>query len=147
MVKSPANLIEYYNKPEKTEEMIEDGWFHTEDLGEVDQYGTIYFYGKQGESFKVSGYTISPKEVEMVGSKHPQIEEIAILPTEDADGGTVPKAYIVKSSEAEITKSDLKDWFKENIAAYKKPEKIEFIEEMPKSTKGEILKRKLKEEE
>lgn len=113
----------------------------------MDQYGTIYFYGKQGESFKVSGYTISPKEVEMVGSKHPQIEEIAILPAEDADKGTVPKAYIVKSPEAEITKYDLKDWFKENIAAYKKPEKIEFIEEMPKSAKGEILKRKLKEEE
>ena len=135
----------YWKNPKKTEETLVNGWFHTGDIGALGEDGTLYFYGRATYAFPVSGYQVSPDEVEAIGLTHPDIVEISVIPIPNPDrpGDNVPKAFVVLRPGSKVTEAELLQWFKDNIARYKCPREIEIGESLPKSVKGEILRREL----
>jgi len=139
----------YWNNPQKTEETLVDGWFRSGDVGSIGRHDTLYFYGKATEAFAVSGYTVSPDEVATIGLNHPDIAEMAVIPIPNPDRpeDNVPKAFVVLHAQSSVTEEELIAWFKDNIAQYKCPREIEIRASLPKSAKGEILKRELIKEE
>lgn len=146
VVKSPAGIKEYWNKPEETKADIVDGWIYSGDLGHLGENGQIYWYGRQRDIIKVSGYTLAPREVEVLGLQNPAIDKIAVVGLPHQKKGEVPKAFIILKSGFKTTEDELVQWFKKNIAAYKVP-LVEIRDSLPTSTKGEVLRRVLKEEE
>lgn len=122
VVKSPAQMKEYINKPDATKERLVDGWVYSSDKGMIDQDGILHFLGRQTDTIKPSGYSFSPREVEMMGLQHPAIERIAVIGIPDPKKGKVPKAFVtLKPGFEMITASELEAWFKKNISAFKVP--------------------------
>jgi fatty-acyl-CoA synthase/long-chain acyl-CoA synthetase len=145
VIKTPAQLKEYWNKPEENKRDIVDGWVHTHDRGYIKD-GIVYFIGKESEIVKVSGYTVSLKEIEMFGTRHPAIEKIAVIAVPHARKGNELKAFVILKRNAEVTASEIEEWFKGKVAVFKSPI-VEIRNELPLSGKGEILKRVLIKEE
>jgi long-chain acyl-CoA synthetase len=146
VVKSPAGIRKYWNKPKETKENIADGWIYSGDIGRLGEDGLIYYYGRKRDVIKVSGYTLAPREVEVLGLQNPAIEKIAVIGLPHPKKGEIPKAFIELKPGSTTTEAELVQWFKDNIAAYKVP-LVEIRRSLPISNKGEVLKRKLKEEE
>jgi acyl-coenzyme A synthetase/AMP-(fatty) acid ligase len=145
VTKTPAQLKEYWNKPEDNKKDIVDGWLHTHDIGYIKD-GIIYFLGKKSEVVKVSGYTVSLKEIEMFALKHPAIEKVAVIAIPDARKENRMKAFVILKPECLVSAAEIAEWFKNKVAIYKCPD-VEIRSELPVSGKGEILKRILLKEE
>lgn len=146
VVKSPARFEGYLNKPEETKQDLVDGWHYTGDVGQLGSNGMVYFYGRYRDVIKVSGYSVAPKEVEVVGLRHPAIDKIAVIGVPDTKKGEVPKAFVSLKPGFGLEASELEAWFKAHISAIKVP-KVEIRQQLPLSTKGEVLKIKLEQEE
>ena len=128
----------------------QDGWVNTNDLFREDEEGYFWYAGRADDLLKVSGVYVAPLEIEECLEKHPSVKECVVLGLEDADGLMKTKAFIalddgVEQSD-ELT-NELKAFCKENLAPYKSPKVIEFLEELPKTGQGKIDKRKLRERE
>lgn len=145
-VKSPNNLIKYWNKPEETEKYIVGGWVYMGDGGRIDEEGILYFTGRIKEIMKVSGYTVAPGEIEWIGMKHPAVHQIAVIGVPDPKKGQAPKAFVTMKPGFKLSASELEGWFKENISAIKRPT-VEIMSELPFTKKGDIDRKKLAEEE
>ncbi len=147
-VKTPTLFKFYLNKPEKTENSFtSDGWFLTGDVGYIDERGLIFMTGREKYSLKVSGFTVSNKEIEMVGNKCPYIFDIGVIGAEHPSKGEIPLAFVVpgpKFGEVDEDPKKIKEWFEENIASYKVPEII-IADEIPKTPKGAVNYKKLGE--
>ncbi len=149
VIKGPAMMQGYWNKPEETREVLKEGWLHTGDIGSMDEEGYIKLLGRRKELIKCSGYSVFPAEVENLLYRHPAVAEAAVIGVPDPYRGESPKAFIVLKPEYReiIKEEEIIEWSKENMAAYKRPRIVEFREELPKSGAGKILKRILAEEE
>jgi acyl-CoA synthetase (AMP-forming)/AMP-acid ligase II len=149
IIKGPAVIEGYWNKPKETLEMLRDGWLYTGDIGLMDEEGYIKFLGRKRELIKCSGYSVFPAEVENLLYRHPAVAEVAVIGVSDPYRGESPKAFIVLKTEykEKVKEEEIIEWCKENMAAYKRPRIIEFREELPKSAAGKILRRILTEEE
>ena len=145
VTKSPAQLKEYWNKPEETKKAIVDGWLHMQDRGYVKD-GVLYFLGKASDVTKVSGYTVALKEVELFGMKHPAIERIAVIGVPHPRKGNELKAFVVLKQGSKESATDIEEWFRDKLAVFKRPV-VEIRRELPLSGKGETLKRELIVEE
>ena len=145
VTRSPAQLLEYWNKPEVNNADILDGWLHTHDRGYFKE-GILFFIGKASEIVKVSGYTVSLKEIEVFGKRHPAIDKIAVVALPHERKGNQLKAFITVRPGVKIEASELEEWFREKVAIFKVPI-VSIRDELPMSGKGEILKRILIEEE
>lgn len=144
VTKSPAQLKEYWNKPEENKRDIVHGWLHTHDRGYM-KGGVFYFIGKAGDVVKVSGYTVSLKEIELFGTRHPAIEKIAVIAVPHPKKGNELKAFVTLKPKETATAAEIEEWFKGKVATFKYP-KVEIRKEIPLSGKGDILKRVLIEE-
>jgi long-chain acyl-CoA synthetase len=149
IIKSPATMIGYWNKPEATKEMLRDGWLHTGDTGSMDEEGYIKFLGRTRELIKCSGFSVFPAEVEDLLYRHPAVKEAAVIGINDPYRGESPKAFIILKDgyAGKVTEKEILDWSKDNMAAYKRPKFIEFREELPKTAAGKVLKRVLVQQE
>jgi len=149
IMKGPAIMEGYWNKPEETKEILKDGWLHTGDIGLMDEEGYIKFLGRKRELIKCSGYSVFPAEVENLLYRHLAVAEVAVIGVSDPYRGESPKAFIVLKPEykGKVKEEEVIEWSKENMAAYKRPRIVEFREELPKSAAGKILRRVLTEEE
>jgi acyl-CoA synthetase (AMP-forming)/AMP-acid ligase II len=149
IMKGPALMRGYWNKPEETEAVLKGGWLYTGDIGLMDEEGYIKFIGRKRELIKCSGYSVFPAEVEALLYRHPAIAEVAVIGVPDPYRGESPKAFIVLKSEykGKIRTEEILEWCKENMATYKRPRAVELIDELPKSAAGKILRRILSEEE
>jgi long-chain acyl-CoA synthetase len=146
-VKGPQIMMGYYNRPAETKEAIRDGWFLTGDLGKFDEDGYLTIVDRKKDMIIAGGYNIYPVELDGVLMGHPKIlEACAIGIPHDYRGETV-KAFIVTRKGETLTADEVSNHCKKNLAAYKVPKIIEFIDELPKSAVGKILRRKLKEME
>jgi acyl-CoA synthetase (AMP-forming)/AMP-acid ligase II len=145
-IKSPCQFLEYINKPEETQKDLIDGWFYTGDMGALSEGGDLYFYGRHREALKVSGYTVIPKEIEAIGLQNEAIDKIAVIGIPDPKKGEVPKAFVTLNPGFQLDSSDLEKWFKASISAIKAP-LVEIRDQLPLSTKGEVLKKDLAAEE
>jgi acyl-CoA synthetase (AMP-forming)/AMP-acid ligase II len=149
IIKSPATMIGYWNKPEETKEMLRDGWLYTGDTGSMDKEGYVKFLGRTRELIKCSGFSVFPAEVEDLLYRHPAVKEAAVIGINDPYRGESPKAFIILKDgyTGKVTEKEILDWSKDNMAAYKRPKFIEFREELPKTAAGKVLRRVLVDEE
>ncbi|MEM3702902.1 MAG: long-chain fatty acid--CoA ligase [Candidatus Bathyarchaeia archaeon] len=144
--KGPQIMKGYWNKPEETAKVLVDGWLCTGDLGYMDENGICYFVDRLKDVIKVSGFQVWPGEVEDVLCSHPAVLEAAVVGIPDEYHGEVPKAYVVlKSSyKGKVSSEELIKYCQEKLAKYKAPKVVEFVDELPKTAAGKILRRALK---
>ncbi|RYF75306.1 MAG: AMP-dependent synthetase, partial [Comamonadaceae bacterium] len=147
ILSSKGTFKGYWNKPEATAATLRNGWVHTGDMGKFDDEGYLCFTGRFKEMIKVSGYSVFPEEVETILIKHPAVAQAAVLAQPDAEKGEVVKAFIVKKPGAELTAEALIAWARENMAPYKTPRHVRFIDALPATGAGKVLRRLLKDVE
>ncbi len=133
----------YWNKPDATEEAIKDGWFHTGDMARVDEDGYFFIVDRKKELIIRGGYNVYPREVEEVLYEHPCVQEAAVIGVEDEKMGEEVGAAVVLKKGEDVDADDLKEHCKENLANYKYPRRIWFVDELPKGPTGKILKREI----
>lgn len=142
--KGPQVMLGYWNRPEATAEVTtEDGYFRTGDIGVMDEEGFIKIVDRKKDMVLVSGFNVYPNEVEDTMSQHPKIIECGVIGVPDEKSGEVPKIFIVKK-DASLTKEEVMSFAKENLTGYKRPRVIEFVDELPKSPVGKILRKELR---
>ena len=145
-VRGPQVMKGYLNNPEATATTVDsDGWLHTGDIGVMDDDGYLTVVDRLKELIKVKGFQVAPAELESVLLKHPQIADCAVIPVPDEDSGEVPKAIVV-CREA-LTEEDVKAFVEPKVAHYKRIRHVAFVEAIPKSPSGKILRRILVERE
>src|SRR5699024_2382329 len=147
VVKNPGVFKGYLNRPEATKETLRDGWVFTGDIGMIDEEGYVYFNGRVKEMIKSSGFSVFPEDVESLLSEHEAISQVAAVGVPDEVRGENVKAFIVLKPEYEekVSESEIIAWAKEKMAAYKYPREAEFIESLPATSSGKVLRRLLKE--
>ena len=144
---APCGLFkEYYNDPEKTDEVIRDGYYHTGDTAWRDEDGFFWFVGRVDDVIKSSGYRIGPFEIESVIMELPYVLECGVSPEPDEIRGQIVKASIVLTKGTEPTeelKKEIQTYVKTHTAPYKYPRHVVFRDELPKTTSGKIQRNKL----
>lgn len=150
-VDTPALFKEYYKDPERTAKQFRGSYYITGDIARKDEDGYFWFEGRRDDIIISSGYTIGPFEVEDALVKHPYVKECAVVASPDELRGSIVKAYIVLQDEVDAKSPDLisilQDHVKELTAPYKYPRKIEFVDELPKTTSGKIRRIELRQRE
>ena len=138
-------MIEYWGNPEATAGSYRNGWIMTGDQGTIDAQGYIRFLGRDDDMVSSAGYRIGPAEVEESLVRHPQVAEVAVIPSPDPIRGQVVKAMVVLADGCvggdDLT-AELQAQVKTQLAAYKYPRVVEYVESLPKTTTGK-LNRKL----
>jgi long-chain acyl-CoA synthetase len=143
-IKGPQVMRGYWQRPEETAEALtEDGWFATGDIGIINEEGMVKLVDRKKDMILVSGFNVFPSELEAVVAEHPDVLEVAAIGLPDEHSGEVVKLFIVAKS-ADLTEADVKAFCKENLTGYKRPKFIEFLDELPKSNVGKILKKDLR---
>ena len=151
VIKGPQVMMGYLNDPEKTADCLSsDGWLETGDIAHYDQDGFFYITDRIKELIKVRGFQVAPAELEALLLTHPNISDAAVIPIEDELSGELPRAYITlkhdKTSQ-QVTEEEIKEWIKDRVAPFKRLEGgVEFINQVPKSASGKILRRILKDQ-
>lgn len=134
----------YYKRPEATGESFRNGWFHTGDIGKVDEDGYYYIVDRVKDMVLRGGFNVYPREVEEVLMTHPAISLAAVIGIPHDQYGEEVKAFIVLNERAEATEAEIIEWSKENMAAYKYPRFVEFRDSLPMNATGKILKTELR---
>lgn len=144
-IKSPANILGYWNKPEATAEAFVDGWFHTGDVAYLDADGFVYIVDRIKEIIIRGGENISCPEVEAAIYAHPGIHEVAVFGLPDERLGEIVGAAVVLREGAEMTADELRSYLGEHLASFKIPVHIWFrAEQLPRIASGKIFKRQIK---
>jgi acyl-CoA synthetase (AMP-forming)/AMP-acid ligase II len=145
-VRGPLVMKGYLNQPEETGQTIDaEGWLHTGDIGCTDEDGWLTVVDRLKELIKYKGYQVAPAELEGILLTHPAVADAAVIPSPDEEAGEVPKACVVLKGEA--TAEELMAFVASHVAPYKKVRRLEFVEQIPKSASGKILRRVLIERE
>lgn len=147
IVKGPQVMKGYWNRPEDTRRALRDGWLYTGDMAWMDEDGYFYIVDRKKDLIIAGGYNIYPREVEEVLFKHPQVQEAVVAGVPHEYRGETVKAYIVLKAGASATEDEMITYCKQNLAPYKVPKIVEFRSELPKTSVGKLLKRKLVDEE
>lgn len=134
----------YYDRPEATAEAIHDGWFRSGDLAKKDEDGFYFIVDRSKDMIIRGGYNVYPREIEEVLMAHPAVSLVAVIGVRNDQHGEEIKAVIVKNKDADdVSEDDLIVWSKEQLAAYKYPRIVQFLDELPMTSTGKILKREL----
>ena len=147
LVKGPQVMMGYCKDEEETKRTLKDGWYHTGDIGFFDNDGYLTLVDRKKDLIIASGYNISPVEIDNILYEHPKILEACAVGVPDAYRGETVKAFIVVKEGEHLTEQEVIDYCKQHLAAYKVPKLIEFMDELPKSVIGKVLRRTLREME
>jgi long-chain acyl-CoA synthetase len=142
----PQVVPGYWNKPRATAESLPGGELRTGDVGFMDADGWFYLVDRKKDMINAAGYKVWPREVEDVLYGHPAVREAAVVGVPDEYRGETVKAFVSLRAGESVTEQELIDYCKANMAAYKYPRSIEFIDELPKTTTGKILRRELRDQ-
>ena len=134
----------YLNRPEATEEVMRNGWFHSGDLGKKDEDGYVFIVDRVKDMVIRGGFNVYPREIEEVLLTHPAISLAAVIGVPDEKLGEEVKAFVVLKESAETTPEAIVTWSKENMADYKYPRQIVISESLPMTATGKILKKELR---
>ena len=146
VVRGPSIFKGYYEMPSETEEAMRSGWFHTGDAGWMDEDGYFHFTDRKKDLIITSGFNVMPAEVEDVLYGHPAVQDAAVVGVSDPYRGEMVKAYILLKPEQEVSAEQIEKFCRERLAAYKIPRQIEFVDYMPRTASGKVLRRAFKEE-
>jgi len=144
-VKGPQVMKGYYNQPEETAKVLQDGWLITGDIGKMMDGGYFAIVDRKKDMINVSGFNVYPNEIEDIIATHPKVLEVAVIGVPDDRSGEVVKAFVVRKDK-NVSEKEIIAWASEGLTKYKIPRTIEFREELPKTNVGKILRRALKEE-
>ena len=143
-VRTPTLLKGYWNKPEATAQTLRDGWFHTGDIGCIDEQGYVHYLGRRKEMLKVNGMSVFPAEIEAMLGKHPAILGSAVVGRADEQRGQRPVAFVMLRPEAvgTLDSATLTGWCRENMAGYKVPI-VRIVDALPLTATGKVRKQDL----
>jgi long-chain acyl-CoA synthetase len=141
----PQVVKGYWNKPDETARALPGGSLHTGDVGYMDADGWFYIVDRKKDQINVSGYKVWPREVEDMLYEHPAVREAAVIGVPDEYRGETVKAFVSLRPGASATADELIAFTKERMAAYKYPRQVEFLDEIPKTVSGKLLRRELRD--
>jgi acyl-CoA synthetase (AMP-forming)/AMP-acid ligase II len=144
VVKGDCVIREYWRLPEATAQTIPDGWLRTGDLGTMDEEGYFYVLDRKKDIIITGGENVSSREVEDVIYLHPGVLEAAVIGVPHPKWGEAVKAFIVRKKGHEVIEEALETLFRKKLAGFKRPKAIQFVDSLPKSATGKILKRELR---
>jgi long-chain acyl-CoA synthetase len=145
IVRSKHIMLEYWNKPDDTTGTIVDGWLHTGDVGYYDENGYVYIVDRKKDMIITGGENVYPREIEEVLYRHPMVNEVAVIGVPDPYWVEKVHAVVSLKKGASVTGEELIALCKKNLAGYKAPKSVEFMESLPKNAAGKILKRELRD--
>lgn len=143
ILKGPSVTIGYWRDEEATKESIKNGWFYTGDLVKEDEEGFLYIVDRKKNMFISGGENVYPAEIEKFLYTHPSVKEISVIGVPDEKWGEVGKAFIVVKEGKKLSAKEILEYCEGNLAKYKIPKYIEFVNEIPKTDTGKIDKKKL----
>jgi len=148
LIRGPQIMRGYWNRPEETADTLtQDGWLRTGDIGQFDEEGYVYVVDRKKELIKYKGYQVPPAELEALLMEHPAVADAAVIPKPHPEGGEIPKAFIILKPSEEATADDIIQFVADRVAPHKKVREVEFVDAIPKSLSGKILRRDLIEQE
>ncbi len=145
LVRGPQVMKGYWKRPEETERTLEKGWLHTGDIVAMDEEGYFHFVERFKDMIKYKGYGVFPAELEDLLLQHHAVRECSIVGKPDTIAGEIPLAFVVLKDGQKTTPEELIEFCHERIAPYKRIREVRFIDQLPKTPVGKILKRKLRE--
>jgi len=141
-VRGPQIMVGYLNNPDATAQTIDaDGWLHTGDIGYADEDGHFFIVDRAKELIKYKGFQVPPAELEAVLLTHPCVADAAVIPYPDDEAGEVPKGILVLREQVEP--EAIMEFVAERVAPHKRIRHLEFVDKIPKSPSGKILRRVL----
>ena len=148
LVRGPQVMKGYFNSPEATAETVsEDGWLHTGDIVRMDADGYVWVLDRKKELIKYKGFQVPPAELEALLLEHPAVLDVAVIGKPDSEAGEIPKAFVVLRQGTEVSVEDLIGFAAEKVATFKRLREVEFVDAIPKTASGKILRRVLIEAE
>src|SRR5262245_61282994 len=147
-IRGPMVMKGYWRRPDATAEAIpQDGFFRSGDIGRVDEEGYFRIEERKKDMIKASGYSVFPAEVEAIMYRHPAIAEVGVVGVPDPYRGEDIVAFVVAKPEArgKVTEPQIVEWCRGEMAVYKAPRQVRFVEALPKTASGKVLKRLLRE--
>ncbi len=146
--RGPQIMKGYLNNPAATADMLDgEGWLRTGDIGYFDEGGYFFIVDRLKELIKYKGYQVAPAELEGILLTHSAVADAAVIPSRDEEAGEAPKAFVALKSGTAATADELMAYVAERVAPYKRIRRLEFIDQVPKSPSGKILRRVLVERE
>lgn len=142
-IKGPNVMKGYLGRPDATAEAIRDGWFRSGDLARTDDDGWYYIVDRSKDMIIRGGFNVYPREIEEVLLTHPAVSLVAVIGVPNDSHGEEIKAVVIPAAGSTTTEAELVAWAKEQLAAYKYPRIVEFVESIPMTATGKILKREL----
>ena len=142
--RSPQLLVGYWDKPEETEEAFRGGWFHSGDLGYVDEEGYLYVVDRIKDVINTGGVLVASREVEEVLYTHPAVSEVAVIALPDPKWIEAVTAVVVLKQGARATEEELIAHARQHLAPFKVPKRVIFVDDLPRNASGKILKRELR---
>jgi 4-coumarate--CoA ligase len=145
-VRGPQVMKGYLNNDEATRHTIDqDGWLHTGDIAVVDDDDHVSIVDRVKELIKYKGFQVPPAELEALIVSHPKVLDVAVIGIPDVEAGELPKAFVVAAPGSGITAEELQGYVAEHVSSYKRIRQVEFVDEIPKSPSGKILRRLLRD--
>jgi len=142
-IKGHCVMKGYYNRPDATEEVIQDGWFRSGDLGRRDEDGWYYIVDRSKDMIIRGGFNVYPREIEETLMEHEAVSLAAVIGVPHESHGEEIKAFVIPEKGASVTGEELVAWAKEQMAGYKYPRTVEVVDDLPMTATGKILKREL----
>ena len=144
IIRGPQVTSGYYKMPDETAKTVKDGWLFTGDIGTMDNDGYFYIVDRKKDMIIAGGYNIYPRDIDEVLFEHPKILEACAIGVPDSYRGETVKAFVVLKPGETMTAEEVMEYCKEKLAKYKVPTMVEFIDTLPKSGVGKILRKELR---
>ena len=143
-IRGPQIMKGYLGRADATAESIDaEGWYRTGDIGYVDEDGYFFAVDRLKELIKFKGMQVAPAELEALLLAHPAIADAAVIPVPDLEAGELPKAYVVLRADQRLDADSVMDFVATQVAPHKRIRLVEFVDQIPKSASGKILRRVL----
>jgi len=143
-LRAPNVMAGYFNRPEETAAAVTDGWLRTGDGGYLDEEGYLFLTDRVKDMIVSGGENVYPIEVEEVLAGHPDVADVAVIGVPDERWGEAVKAFVIARDGRALAAADLLAFARERLAGYKLPRSIEFVEDLPRTPTGKVLKRELR---
>ncbi|MEL6296485.1 MAG: AMP-binding protein [Pseudomonadota bacterium] len=145
VLRGPTMMKGYLNRPDATAETIKDGWLYSGDIGVMDEDGFVQIVDRKKDMILVSGFNVSPNEIEDAISAMPEVVQVGVIGVPDDRSGEVPMAFVVRGDET-LTEDAVVETCRGSLTNYKIPKKVLFVSEVPMTLSGKVLRRQLREE-